>query len=77
MHICARTICKHARARFILIMFAHLFMDLRTVIDAGWTEALDRNPKIQELTYEDIVDLRSIPESQGHEDNQEQGGVDI
>ena len=34
-----------------------VYAALRTVIDAGWTEALDRNPKIQELTYEEIVDL--------------------
>ena len=30
---------------------------LRTVIDSGWTEALDKNPKIQELPFEDIVKL--------------------
>ena len=34
-----------------------VYAALRTVIDAGWTEALDRNPKIQELSYEEIVDL--------------------
>ena len=34
-----------------------VYSALRTVIDAGWTELLDRNPRIQDLTYEEIVDL--------------------
>ena len=34
-----------------------VYAALRTVIDAGWTEFLDRHPNIQNLTYEEIVDL--------------------
>ena len=34
-----------------------VYAALRTVIDSRWTEALDRNPKIQELPFEDIVNL--------------------
>ena len=34
-----------------------VYAALRTVIDAGWTEFLDRHPNIQNLSYEEIVDL--------------------
>ena len=27
------------------------------MIDSGWTEALDRNPKIQEMSFEEIIKL--------------------
>ena len=30
---------------------------IRTVIDAGWTEYLDKHPNIESLSYEEIVDL--------------------
>ena len=30
---------------------------IRTVIDAGWTEFLDKHPNIESLSYEEIVDL--------------------
>ena len=33
-----------------------VYAALRTVIDDGWTEFLDINPKIQDFTYEEIVD---------------------
>ena len=34
-----------------------MYAALRTVIDANWTEFLDRHPNIQNLSYEQIVDL--------------------
>ena len=34
-----------------------VFAALRTVIDAGWTEFLDRHPDIQRLSYDKVVDL--------------------
>ena len=34
-----------------------VYTALRTVIDAGLTEFLDRHPNIQNLSYEQIVDL--------------------
>ena len=34
-----------------------VYAALRTVIDSGWTEALYRNPKIQEMSFEEIIKL--------------------
>ena len=34
-----------------------VYAALRTVIDSGWTEALDRNPKIKEMSFEEIIKL--------------------
>ena len=34
-----------------------MYAALRTVIDSGWTEALDRNPKIQEMSFEEVIKL--------------------
>ena len=34
-----------------------MYVALRSVMDSGWTETLDRNPKIQEMSFEEIVKL--------------------
>ena len=34
-----------------------VYAALRSVMDSGWTETLDRNPKIQEMSFEKIVKL--------------------
>ena len=34
-----------------------VYAALRNVMDSGWTETLDRNPKTQERTFEEIVKL--------------------
>ena len=36
-----------------------VYAALRTVIDAGWTEFLDRHPNIQKLSYEKVVEALS------------------
>ena len=34
-----------------------MYAALRTLMDANWTEFLDRHPNIQSLTFDQIVDL--------------------
>ena len=34
-----------------------VYVALRSVMDSGWTEKLDRSPKIEKMSFEDIVKL--------------------
>ena len=34
-----------------------MYVALRSVMDSGWTEKLDRSPKIEKMSFEDIVEL--------------------
>ena len=34
-----------------------LYAALRSVLDSGWTQTLDRTPNIEKMSYEDIAKL--------------------